>query len=249
MSDIDSSRVFEISELTPATTPLDGGDKTLVSRAGRSAPALLSDLYAWVKGQTDDVYVQPPSQLTAAALPLAGTEKALLSQGSNNVCLLLNDLYAWVKAKTDLLYSKLPDTSSKGGQVLVVAADGVSFVWSGATSGPLLSGVVLSGNTSTGSTGAGATRAISGNGRSGQLTITTGTATSTLAANASLATISFATAFPAAPRVFITPANANAARLTTPAYVSSTTTSAFVLSNTAALTASQAYVWNFLVEL
>lgn len=84
------------------------------------------------------------------------------------------------------------------------------------------------------------------NDMSGTLNVTTGT--STTGANAILVTVTFNTAFGAAPRVVLTPANNNAAGLTSTTQVfvddASITTAVWVVKvGSIALTASTAYKW------
>lgn len=105
--------------------------------------------------------------------------------------------------------------------------------------------------TVTAGTGAGTAPAVSvtGNDVRGLLTITTGTAPT---AGATIATVTFATAFAAAPQVFLVPANLAAKTLSgaSEVYVNSTgvTTSLWnLLAGSTALTASTTYVWRYLV--
>jgi len=101
----------------------------------------------------------------------------------------------------------------------------------------------------TAGTGAGTapTVSVTGNGRGGQISITTGTSPSTAA---TIATMTYATAYSAAPSaVVITPANAATAALTSAApYISASNAGNFVMtSNASALTGSTAYKWNYSV--
>ena len=108
-----------------------------------------------------------------------------------------------------------------------------------------------SGNqTVTPGTGAGAGNSASqaGTDQSGIINITTGTAPA--GSNAIIATIGFGTAYPVACYVTLTPANAITAALsgTTMAYVSSTSTSGFVISSgTLALASGTLYQWYYSV--
>jgi hypothetical protein len=86
------------------------------------------------------------------------------------------------------------------------------------------------------------TVSVSGNDTSGIITVTTGTG---CAASGTLATISFATAFGAAPHVLLTPGSSTA--LTLGAYVddATITTNSFVLGTNSAPINSTAYKWNY----
>lgn len=242
MSHIDSSRVFEISEL-PARADVNGDDKTLVSRAGHSAPVLLSVLYNWVKSSLTDYYQKLPWQLPPANTTLDNDDRTVLSRGdglAGSGYLRMGDLFTWVKDKTDLLYSKLPAITSKGGQVLMVAPDSASFLWSGDTSTPAI----------TVGAGAGATGtvSISGTARSGQISVTVAGSLAS-AASANIATVAFGATLASAPRVLITPANELTARLAVASipWASSSTTNFLLKSNSTAVPVG-VYKWSYLID-
>jgi hypothetical protein len=98
--------------------------------------------------------------------------------------------------------------------------------------------------------GTGPTVTISGNDRAGRISVTTGTAPS---ASAIVATVTFSTAFGAAPRaVLLTPAGPLAGALSGNAAVyldsASTTTGVFVIKvGSTGLTAATTYLWHYLV--
>jgi hypothetical protein len=100
-------------------------------------------------------------------------------------------------------------------------------------------------------TGAGTSPTISivGNNIGGTITLTTG---STPAASAIVATVTFSSAFDAAPAVGLDPANVNAAGLSGTSVVfadsASTTTTVFVLkSGSTALPGATQYIWTYSV--
>jgi hypothetical protein len=83
---------------------------------------------------------------------------------------------------------------------------------------------------------------------SGIVDVTTGTTPA--GTNSTIATITFNTAYGAAPNVIISPNNANAAGLAaalTMVYVTSTTTTFVITSGTTALTAATQYKWFYQV--
>ncbi|HAC56647.1 TPA: hypothetical protein DCF80_04030, partial [Candidatus Saccharibacteria bacterium] len=86
------------------------------------------------------------------------------------------------------------------------------------------------------------TVSVSGTDTSGRITVTTGTG---CASGGRLATITFATAFGAAPRVTLTPASQNAAGLTTYIDDSTISTTAFDLSTTTTAANSTTYRWYY----
>lgn len=94
--------------------------------------------------------------------------------------------------------------------------------------------------------GAGSSPTISivGSDSAGKITLTTGTAPS--GTNATICTVTFATAFSAAPYVSFSPANANAAGLAaalTMIYANSGTTTFTMISGTTALGSATQYIW------
>ena len=86
------------------------------------------------------------------------------------------------------------------------------------------------------------TVSVSGTDTSGRITVKTGTG---CASGGRLATITFATAFGAAPRVTLTPASQNAAGLTTYIDDSTISTTAFDLSTTTTAANSTTYRWYY----
>ena len=95
-------------------------------------------------------------------------------------------------------------------------------------------------------TGAGTspTVSIAGTDTAGTITVTTGTSPAT---NATIVTVTFATAYASGPYCLVTPANAATAALgSAAAFVSSSSTTTFLLtSNAVALAGSTTYVWYF----
>ena len=91
------------------------------------------------------------------------------------------------------------------------------------------------------------TVSVAGTDLAGAVSITTGTLPT--GTNAVVATITFATAYGAAPYVVLQPSNALTATLTgvSMVFVTSTTTTFVITSGTTALTAATAYKWNFMV--
>lgn len=84
---------------------------------------------------------------------------------------------------------------------------------------------------------------VSGTDTTGTVSVTTGTGCSV---NGTLATINFAAAFGATPRITLTPGNANAAGLNAYTDNSATTTAHFVIATTSTPNSATVYQWNYL---
>jgi hypothetical protein len=92
--------------------------------------------------------------------------------------------------------------------------------------------------------GSGASVVMQGTDASGEIAVTTGTSP---AAQGTVATITFNTAFATTPFPILSPASNTTANLqaTTPAFATATTTALTITSGNTALTAGTTYVWNY----
>lgn len=143
-----------------------------------------------------------------------------------------------------------------GGTVTAASVGGAgaasAFYWSQGNSNNL-AGITLTTPASTNAAptyaaqagaGTGAACAGSGSNRAGQIQLTTGTGP----AAGAVAKVTYSQTNSAAPgAVVLTPANANAAAVAADIYVSTNAAGDFIVSSTAALTASTVYDWNYIV--
>ncbi|MDB6116829.1 MAG: hypothetical protein JWO08_610 [Verrucomicrobiaceae bacterium] len=138
MAAIDSSRVFEVSELDAVTAPPIEGDKFLVSRGRRSGGMLLTELFNWVKASLEGYYLKVPTGLAAPPSAEDG-DKTYLLKGTSQFALTLSTLSSYIKGKLDPYYiwggatSQLPAIPSLQGAVLQAGASAGTVVWSAGT--------------------------------------------------------------------------------------------------------------------
>ncbi len=175
----------------------------------------------------------------SAAGAIATVIQGAISQTAN--------LQEW-QSNTGAILASLSATGDLS--VVNATVNGTLAVTSAATFNNTLTvnGHIITGNTSGNTTigpeagaGTGASVAIDGNDTSGTITLTTGTG----AAMGDLATIAFANAYGAAPRVTLTPDNLAAANL--PYYTNNRTTAGFTLSTSGVPDDATVYVFSYQV--